>query len=225
MTRLMPRRPEKLDFFLALANTGTAADDDLGERRAQQERRRQGLDYAKPCITAEDTRAIIRGELKPTTALRTTQSWIESVVRPAPGAPPPPAFLVLVGDQGRGKTVACAWVAANELCRFVTGPELTQLHVQEKYGDRRASEALLQVRAAGLLILDDLCRENHPPREEADAMFNLAHARQKQGYHTLVTTNHGLDVLRDRLGVFVSERLTNAGLIVKLVGDNLRRVG
>lgn len=220
----MPRRPEKLDFFEALARTAVAVDDDLAGRRAEQARRAQSLDAANPAITAEDRRAIIRDTLQPTQALRAVQAWSGSVVCPVAGAAPPPSFIVLVGERGRGKTVACAYVAANELSRFITGPELSRLHVQAKF-DKRSADLLTETHLAGLLILDDLCRDQHPPKGEEDAMYDLVHARQRRGYHTLITTNLGMDGLRKRLGDFVADRLTHAGLIVKLVGDNLRRVG
>ncbi len=218
----MPSRPEKLDFFLELARTAVAVDDDAGEQRALRERRAACLDATRCAITPEDRLDIIRDALRPTQALRTTQAWTASVVRPRPGAPPPEAFLVLIGERGRGKTVACAYVAANELCRFITGPELSLLHVRARF-DKRAAEELLQVHAAGLLILDDLCRDNCPPKEEADAMYNLLQARTTRGYHTLVTTNLGLSGLRERLGDYVADRFEHAGLIVKLTGPNLRR--
>ncbi len=219
----MPGRPEKLDFFLALAETAVAVDDDVAARRRAQERRRAALDHAKPCITAEDHEAVVRGALKPTMALRTAQAWASRVVRPAAGSPPAAQFLVLIGDRGLGKTVAAAAVIAEELARFTTGPDLSSLQVQAARGDRRAAEEIVQIHAAGLLVVDDLCRDTCPPKEEYDAVFKLVHARQRPGYHTLVTTNFGMADLRRRLGDFVADRLENAGLIVQLTGPNLRR--
>ncbi len=223
MSRRMPKRPEKLDFFLALAETGVAVDDDVEARRRVQERRRAALNHARPCITELDYADVVRGTLKLTPALRAAKTWARCVVRPEADAAPAAQFLVLIGDGGLGKTVAAAAVIADELARFTTGPDLSSLQVQAARGDRRAAEEIVQIHAAGLLVLDDLCRDTCPPKEEHDAVFNLVHARQRPGYHTLITTNFGMGDLRRRLGDFVADRLENAGLVVKLTGPNLRR--
>lgn len=221
--------PERFDGaalrarFLELARTAPSVDDEVSERRAVQEWRLKRIKESGCCITEEDRRNIVRDTLKPTAALSVVRKWSDAIMRPQASETPPTAFLVLIGERGRGKTVAGAWAVANHVIgAYVSGPELTELQVRAKF-DSRAAETLVQLRAAGLLVLDDLCRDQHPAKEEQDAVFKLLHPRQRAGYHTIVTTNYDLDVLRERLGDYVGDRLEHAGLHVRLTGPNLRR--
>src|SRR6188472_570212 len=103
----------KLDYFLPKEQV---------ERRQAREARRDRLERAQPAVTDDDLAQLIAGRLRlDTHALRVTQHWLELAFgEDARQRAAAPRYMVLSGERGRGKTVAAAWVIANEVSRYIT---------------------------------------------------------------------------------------------------------
>lgn len=178
---------------------------------------------AKSSITAEDVRWIVRGGLADTLALTAVRHWIDCAFhgKPTRNGKPCPAFLLLHGPRGIGKTVAGAWAIANEIGYYVTAGE---------YRRQRYSYSPLDVerrqraQTGKLVVLDDLGYESLMPERDEEWLLEFVNHRQGAGYFTIVTTNEAPERwFEQRYGNRVFEKLQHQGALVPLVGMNLRR--
>lgn len=190
------------------------------EREAAQDKRARNLVRVKPAITVEDVDAIVRDTLAEHPALRTVRLWYEI----ARGARPSRdgramRFLVLLGQTGRGKTVAACTVLADRGGYYISAPELHRLSTMRGPAPRNRIE---EFHLGGTVVLDDLGTENADASMEA-VVWDLVNARQTAGKMTILTGNMTRAQFAERYGERAARRIEHQGVIVEIQGDDLRR--
>lgn len=158
--------------------------------------------------------AILTDQARDTKALRMVRAWVASS-RPA---------LVLLGDPGRGKTVAAAWALARVAGRYVTEQQLCEMRKGE-WRTRKSYETHL---CTELLVIDELGRER-----DADlalqVMLDVIDARQRLPRRTLLLGNAEKELLIERYDRASLDRLgldsDEAGIAIVryLRGESLRK--
>jgi DNA replication protein DnaC len=144
----------------------------------------------------------------------------------------PQGWLVLVGPSGCGKTHLAAAVANTRLAQgepavFAVVPDLLD-HLRATFSPNSevAYDDLFEsVRTCALLVLDDLGTQSSTAWAQ-EKLFQVLNHRYNARLPTVVTTNHRLEELDERLRF----RLTDAGLSEVLFLDawelaDLRRLG
>lgn len=168
-------------------------------------------------ITEEDRAGIVGDKLAVTThALATVQRWI--VARS--GSAKPLTTLALVGETGRGKTVAGAWLIAKLGGTYVTAEHVRRIYRSGRPQDGAEFARLLSTR---VLVLDDAGTED----DAASAMASMFEAVNKRtglarGW-TLITANLAEPEFRSRYGERTLRRIEHQGAIVTVTGADLRR--
>ena len=117
----------------------------------------------------------------------------------------PSGWLVLLGPSGSGKThlaaaIANARLAAGETAIFQVVPDLLD-YLRATYhptSDVTYDELFEKVRNAPLLILDDLGTQSATPWAQ-EKLFQILNHRYNSQLPLVVTTNHLLDELDERL--------------------------
>lgn len=217
--------PQRFDF-MALANDESAwrstADvqrsQELLDREAREQRLMDDRCGIRGAITAEDRAAIVSDQgLRNTHALRAVQRWFNvrsgSVQRPL-GA------LALVGNTGRGKTLAGAWLIARLGGQYVTAESLRRAFVSTHWRDRGVLDELCNQRC---LMVDDAGTELDAITAQA-AMFEVVNRRMgNPRAWTLITANLTAGEFRERYGERTTRRIEHQGAIIEVEGEDLRR--
>lgn len=190
------------------------------EREDAQDKRARNLVRVKPAITVEDVDAIVRDTLVEHPALRTVRLWYDT----ARGARPsrdgrPMRFLLLLGQTGRGKTVAASTVLADRGGHYMSAPELHRLSTMRGPAPRNRIE---EVHMAGTVVLDDLGAEDADASMEA-CVWDLVNARQTERKLTILTGNMTRAEFAQRYGERTTRRIEHQGAVVEIQGEDLRR--
>lgn len=186
---------------------------ELDKAKQLENERVARLDAMRAGIPQRDYWAIARGTLDTTEAVGLANDWATGV-----SIGQAPTFLVLNGDQGRGKTVAAVNVIANHGGKWITWHELRRLHRSNNYRDQDEFRQLYTTR---IVVLDDFGRGS-ARNDDEDVAFEFVHGRQAKGLYTLITTNFSEEEIQARFNVYVKDRLTHTGMYMKLEGPNLR---
>jgi DNA replication protein DnaC len=137
--------------------------------------------------------------------------------------------LWFYGDVGTGKTSVAMLVskAALEAGRSVAIYSVPRLlaEIKETY-DRDSGDSYMKLFrrmcAVDLLQLDDLGTER-PTEWVLEQLYSIVNERWQNQRSIVVTTNLGLDELRDQLGVRTVSRLTEtSGEAIPLMGHDMR---
>lgn len=221
--------------FLALAEDAmqyaiSPEEAEAYRRRDARDARRGRLARSKPAVLPEDIEAIIEDRLAPTPALE----WVQRLRRyqlrrrercQAGGATPvgrPLNMLALCGDTGRGKTVASAWLLAEEGGYYATADELRRKVTSSSWKDRDWFDGFC---LGGCVIVDDIGTEFDLAAANL-ALFEVVNRRASlAGAYTLLTTNLTEAEFRTRYDLRTIRRIEHAGAIVTVGGNDLRRGG
>jgi DNA replication protein DnaC len=198
---------------------GAVATREEVDRDVARNARQERLDRVRPPVTSDDARAIVDCRLQVTPALRAAQSFLRDAFGEGSGAGDRRRFIVLLGEPGRGKTVAGAWALAEYGGYYVSAPELRRLSTSKMWQDQDRFESL---KRAKLVVLDDIGAEIVDGSNE-EAVFDLVNARQVDRAVTIITGNLTRAQMVERYGKRVVDRIVHQGIIVELRGGNLRR--
>jgi hypothetical protein len=209
-----------LEAASAKARGDVASEDDRPAPAAEERdrvRRRAMRDHQAFGLPAPTAQLVVEDRLFSTGPLETVKTWI--------GAPTP--VLVLVGDPGVGKSVACAWGALERVGQpgglgYVLESELAEWH----WARRRHEADWQRLLEASTVIVDELGRTETSRRELARvAVAELVHYRAS-GYgnrrRTLLQGNVALEDLEDVLDPRLVDRLVEIGTVRHFSGASLR---
>ena len=179
---------------------------DLGRRLHDRERNWKGL--AARGFPERLLDAVLEGELERTEAVGAALEFVQS----------PLTFLILLGGKGTGKTTA-ACVAGSRVkgSRFMKSHKVTRL-------DRFDDAAMSEVEKAPLLVIDDLGVEYMDVKGEAASRFDaLLDERYDARRKTVITSNMNAADFTARYGVRIADRFREAGMVVNLTGESMRK--
>lgn len=150
---------------------------------------------------------------KNTQALAATRAWLSD---------PKQWALVLRGDVGTGKTVAACWALKTvakqaETVAFRRGGEIVRLS-----GFDEGARELSRLKAAGLLVIDDIGAEQLTDWGRS-LLSELLDTRCEGRLRTVLTANPTWDELVKRLGSRIVDRLRDGGRVVELSGESMRQ--
>jgi DNA replication protein DnaC len=141
----------------------------------------------------------------------------------------PQGWLVITGGYGCGKThlaaaIANAQIEAGNRALFVTAPDLLD-HLRASFGPGVDDEdgyvsRFDEVRTAPLLILDDLGIESPTPWA-VEKLYQILNHRYNAKLPTVITTNHSIDELEQRLRSRLSD--PDIGQILAINAPDYRR--
>jgi DNA replication protein DnaC len=215
----------ELDEIMAAIGTLPMASKAEVEGRERREVRATRLAAMRDAITEADFAAIVaEDERDKTHALRWARGWLRTLtgeVRPKDGVRR--NFLVLIGEKGRGKTVAAGWVLAELGGLYVSMPDLLEVADPKNWQGRDAWE---RYRVARTLIVDDVGTEDekaYPPEVVAGVIWRLVNARQGGRHYTVFTTNLAEAQFLALCGERGGDRIQHQGVIATVKGQDLRR--
>ena len=215
--------PIKPDFLaiaasaIATAPSDRAVSQAAAPLEAAQREARLTESGIRGAITDADVAALVADDIGQTHALVTVQRWLNAR---SSSSTRPLSVLVLVGQTGRGKTVAGAWLLARIGGRYVTAETLRRVVVSTHFRDSQVLEHLLNSRC---VVLDDAGGE-HDANSAAAAMFELVNRRAGHARAwTLITSNLPKPEFCERYGERTVRRIEHQGAIVEVSGADLRR--
>lgn len=139
----------------------------------------------------------------------------------------PNGWLILVGTYGCGKTHLAAAIANEAIRRgnpalFTIVPDLLD-HLRSAFSptsDVQYDELFERVRAAGLLILDDLGTESATPWAR-EKLYQIVNYRYNYRQPTVITTNRRLNEIDDR----IRSRMTDQAFctVVEISAEDYRQ--
>jgi DNA replication protein DnaC len=176
------------------------------DRRMERMRDANVLDVLPPAMVA----LVATDRLEPSTALDIVRRW--TAYQATRGDK---CVLALLGDMGRGKTVAAAWLLAAEGGLYVEAEELSRLHAA-KWGDERVRYERLT--RAGVLVVDELGTED----DARGAMRDVINRRQGRRL-TLLLGNLSKPDLKARLDPRTWDRLRTCAVVTEVQGESMRR--
>lgn len=145
----------------------------------------------------------------------------------------PEGWIILQGEYGTGKTHLAYAIAARQLEAqqqvFAQNvPDLLDSLRQAFEQDEKMhlSERMQVIREAGLLVLDDLGKENQTAWG-TEKMYQIIDYRYRDGLPLVVTTNEDLSSDRANVDARIRSRLLDTGLasILALPARDYRRYG
>lgn len=202
----------------AAGATNEASEPVSPELEARERVRRRAMEahgaFGLPAPTA---RMVVEDRLYSTAPLEAVKVWL--------AAPPP--VMVMVGDPGVGKSVACAWAALERVgqpggLEYVLESELAEW----RWAMRRHEADWQRAIDASTVIVDELGRTEGSRRELARiAVAELVHHRAS-GYgnkrRTMLQGNLILEDLEDVLDPRLVDRLVEIGTVRHFAGESLR---
>lgn len=137
--------------------------------------------------------------------------------------------VVLSGETGTGKSymLCCAangFLAQGKSVLYITAFSLNNEFLKIHLGDAYEKEQkIADINDNDVLVIDDLGSENILKNVTENYLYNLLNERMTSGKLTFVSTNCGLDDLRDRYGERIFSRLAgNSTLKINVGGNDLR---
>lgn len=137
----------------------------------------------------------------------------------------PKRWIVFSGAVGCGKTHLAAAIANQrleqygEMAIFLTAPDLLDAlrGAIDPGGENTFDDYFYRIRAAPLLVLDDLGVEN-PTNWAKEKLFQLLNHRHTEAKPTVITTNTDIDELDPRIGSRMAQ-----GAVVNINAPDYRR--
>ena len=179
MTTALSAAIARLERTVRFATPEEIAEHDAAIARAEEEsrrgRRREHLERARPPITADDYERIVDGTCEATPFVTAVDESLAGVRREP--------WLVFIGTNGVGKTVAAAHGIARRGGTWVDARDLVRVYESYSQESRRR-----QIETAAVLLLDELGREQDPERF-VPRLEQLIDARKGPRMLTVVTAN------------------------------------
>lgn len=211
--------PKRLSTLLASVPVMTPSEEAeraaADARQAAEDRRQRLEDLALPITSADET-LLVAGALRPDVgrSLAAVQSWVSD--------PAAPAWLVLCGSVGRGKTLAAAWLLLEHGGRYVGARELERLRMAAFGEEAERFQVLLSGRT---LVIDDLGREDSADRMTS-ALLDAVDARRRSRMRTVAIANLTRKQLQERYrDARLWSRLDECARFVADAGPDLRKQG
>lgn len=135
--------------------------------------------------------------------------------------------LLLYGATGIGKTHLCLAIArgvTEQGFGVVYGsvqPLVRRLEA-ERFG-REQGDSEDQLISCDLLVLDDLGMEFDTPFSRA-CLYDILNARLLEGRPTVVSTNLGVNALKERYGEQIASRISGGFVPLHCVGSDIRQI-
>lgn len=135
--------------------------------------------------------------------------------------------LLLYGATGIGKTHLCLAIArgvTEQGFGVVYGsvqPLIRRLEA-ERFG-REQGDSENQLISCDLLVLDDLGMEFDTPFSRA-CLYDILNARLLEGRPTVVSTNLGVNALKERYGEQIASRISGGFVPLHCVGSDIRQI-
>lgn len=135
--------------------------------------------------------------------------------------------LLLFGATGIGKTHLCLAIArgvTEQGFGVVYGsvqPLIRRLEA-ERFG-REQGDSENQLISCDLLVLDDLGMEFDTPFSRA-CLYDILNARLLEGRPTVVSTNLGVNALKERYGEQIASRISGGFVPLHCVGSDIRQI-
>jgi hypothetical protein len=216
---------ERFDFWSLVPDENLVTGDRVAWEAKEARKARLARLKASgviPAITEEDTHWIVEACLPfDTLALREVRLWHTARMS---GRASALNTLVLVGERGRGKTVAAAWLLANV---DTSGCYCTAEQLRLSRRGTRAEERVTYHRAlrAGCLVVDEIGREDDLPSADG-ALFDVINGRRGRLGHkrswTVLAGNISEDVFKARYDESTISKVLQTGMVVTCKGDDLR---
>lgn len=212
---------------VTVADLRKRREDEKRAQEAEAERERVIGDRLRALaslpLTAADCEAIARGQHVDTRPVSHVQRWLADESAPA--------FLVLLGGVGTGKTYATGLAALEHggTRGYLKGRSVEFCRAADlgKRADPWRADLEAGVRPlnldASLLILDDLGAERDADARFHEGLFRLVDARLDR--RTIITANLAKADIRARYGERIADRLNHVGRAVEIGGKSLRRQG
>jgi DNA replication protein DnaC len=186
------------------------------DRERERERRLERLRDAGvlDVVTPDMVTALAFDRLENSKALDMVKRWA-AYQRAATRVGGDKCVMALLGDMGRGKTIAAAWLLAAEGGLYVEAEELSRLHAA-KWGDERVRYERLT--RAGVLVVDELGTEE----DSRAALRDIINRRQGRRL-TLLLGNLSREDFQARLDPRTWDRLRTCAVIAEVQGESMRK--
>lgn len=210
-------RPE-LRAVMGGLGAAIASDEQIAayeaERELEQRRERVIASGVDEHLPPEMVEAVVRRKLRRTEALVTARDWVTyQRGEKAHGDRP---VLALLGNIGRGKTVAAAWLLAAEGGAYIQAEDLCRLQ-SARFGPERAEYLrLLRLRT---LVVDEVGTEEDAERAKA-TLHDVIDRRMAR--RTLLLGNVDAKGLRARMDPRTVDRINVCGVLRELAGSSMR---
>lgn len=208
--------PEALEdlgarLLASVSDEDVAAYDAERERERRLERMRDAsvLDVLPPEVVA----LCAHDQLRASAALTHVRRWVAYQRGERKRGDKP--ILALIGDMGRGKTVAAAWLLASEGGRYVEAEDLSRMQ-SAKWGDDR--DAYRRILSTGVLVVDELGTEG----DARPSIHDVVNRRQGRRL-TLLLGNLSKQALKDRLDPRTWDRMRTCAAVIEVHGESMRK--
>lgn len=155
-------------------------------------------------------------EPKETEALRAVRRWLGDASR---------TWLVLCGAKGTGKSVAATWAVRHAITTGSTAAFRRASQLAKLSGFEAGAMELEHLKRVDLLVLDDVGTETLTDWARSQ-LHELADTRHEAYGRTVLTSNlrwSGDSGLEARLGERIADRIAQAGMVVQVGGQTMRR--